>query len=170
MPQVRVLIVAGAVLLAVIAGVLVVALGSDDDPGGPTSPEPTLTLTAGDFGPAPVLGQWVTDIFPTHASVVPRSLTQTVDPGNPRGVCFEADFTGLPENALWFRMAVDEEEVTTQGIWVVDSETNPTRGKFCYDPPEGLEPGVHTAAVAVQAPDGVSDPRETVAWAFEVVP
>jgi hypothetical protein len=170
MPQVRVLIVVGAVLLAVIAGVLVVALGSDDDPGGPTSPEPTLTLTAEDFGPAPTLGQWVVDIFPTHASVVPQRLTRTVDPGDPRGVCFEASFTDLPESALWFRMAVDAEDVTVRGIWIVDRETNPTRGKFCFDPPAGLEPGIHTAAVAVQAPDGASEPRQIVQWAFEVVP
>lgn len=170
MPQTRVLLVVGAVLAAVIVGVLVVALGSDDDPGGPTAPDPTATLTAGDFGPAPTLGDWVLNVFPVHASVVPRRLTQTVNPGDRRGVCFEASFTDLPQNTLWFRMAVDDREVTIEGIWIVDSEVDPTGGTFCYDPPEGLEPGLHTAAVAVQAPDGASAPRQTVAWAFEVIP
>jgi hypothetical protein len=171
MPRNRVLVVAGGVLLLAVAVVIALAVGGgDDDPAPAADPDATPTLTAGDFGPPPTLGEWVVSVFPVHASVVPRSLTQTTNPNNPRGVCFEASFIGLPQSALHFRMAVDEQEVTTEGIWIVDSEENPTRGTFCFDPAEGLEPGVHTAAIVVQDPDGVSEPRQIVAWAFEVVP
>lgn len=170
MPRNRLLLVAAAILV-VAAGVIAFAvLGGDDDPGAPVAPEPTATFEPGDFGPPPTLGGWVLSIFPTHASAVPRSLTQSLTPGDGRGVCFEASFHDLPQNALWFRMAVDDREVTDQGIWAVDSEASPTGGRFCYDPAEGLEVGFHTAAIVVQAPDGVSEARQRVAWAFEVIP
>lgn len=171
-------------VLAVIAGALVVigvgvasviwlGGGDDEDDAPPANAENTATptLTAGDFGPAPRLGDWILDVYPIHASAIPQAETRTTNPNDPRGVCFEASFHDLPENARWFRMAVDGEEVTTQGIWIVESEVNPTGGTFCYDPPEGLEVGVHEAAVSVQNPSAPSQPtRQIVAWKFEVIP
>lgn len=170
MPRNVVLVSVAVLLVFVVAGAAVWAGGNSDDPGAPQSPQSTATIPIDEFGPAPTLGGWVLDVFPAHASAVPQELTRG-DNSGARGVCFEASFHDLPENALWFRMAVDDKEVTTQGVWTVSSRDAPEGGRFCYDPPEGLSVGLHTAAVTVQNPNNpAEETRQAVGWAFEVIP
>ncbi len=167
------IVIAGVLVLVAVGAVSVFLLGGGDD-NSPSSPGATATVstvTPGDFGPAPTLGDWVLDVFPVHASAIPQSRTRTTNPSSPSGVCFEASFHDLPENTLWFRMAVDGVEVTTEGVWIVADRNNAEGGTFCYDPPEGLEVGVHEAAVSVQSPNDTSQPtRQLVGWKFEVIP
>jgi hypothetical protein len=166
--------------LAIAAALLALPLLAAACGDGPDAPAATPTqratatpTTAGDPawpGPPPNLGTNVTAITPTHGQRVTQLDTRSPDPTRPRGVCFQASFDELPENALWFRMAVDDREVTTEITWIVATRENPEGGRACYAPAEGLAPGRHTAAVSVQNPNNPNDIRELVAWAFEVTP
>ncbi|MFN8505983.1 MAG: hypothetical protein U0547_00290 [Dehalococcoidia bacterium] len=128
----------------------------------PTLAQPTIGLTA----PAPRLGGNVTKVSPAHGATVSQASTRTIDPSRPGGLCFEASFEGLPENSLWFRLRMDEQELTTKMTWVVDSFENPTAGRGCYAPAEGLPVGLHNAAVAVQNPNSATEPtKQLVVWA-----
>ena len=164
------------VIAAGLAALSLLAAACGDGPDAPATPaaRPTATPTkAGDPswpGPPPNLGTNVTAITPAHGQRVTQLDTRSPDPRRPRGVCFQASFEDLPENVLWFRMAVDDREVTTEMTWVVATQVNPEGGRGCYAPPEGLPPGRHTAAVSVQNPSNPNDIRELVAWAFEVTP
>ena len=130
----------------------------------PTSPPP-------EFGTAPVLGGNITKITPEHASKVTQLSTRSPNQTRPGGVCADVNFKDLPENAQWFRMVLDDTEVTTKLTWIVASRENPLDGKVCYAPAEGLAAGRHTAAMAVQDPRNTgSTTRQIVAWAFEVTP
>lgn len=131
----------------------------------PTLAQPTIPLTA----PTPRLGGNVTKISPTHGSTVSQASTRTLDPSRPGGLCFEASFEGLEQNSLWFRLRLDEQELTNKMTWVVDSLDNPSAGRGCYAPTEGLPVGLHNAAVAVQNPNSPTEPtKQLVVWAFEV--
>lgn len=137
------------------------------------TPVPTKTATplASEFGTAPVLGGNITKITPEHASKVTQASTRSPIQTKPGGICAEVNFKDLPENAQWFRMVLDDTEVTTKLTWIVASRENPQDGKVCYAPVEGLTPGRHTAAMAVQDPRNPSSTtRQIVAWAFEVTP
>lgn len=138
-------------------------------PGGTAAPAGSATIAP--FGPAPTLGGNVTDISPGHAERVTQPSTRTVDAYKPSGVCFGASFKNAPEQAQWFRMAVDDQEVTTKLIWFVPTQNAPETGRACYAPPQGLPVGRHTAAVSVQNPRSLTEPpRQMVAWAFDVTP
>jgi len=130
---------------------------------------PTPAGTPGSFGPAPKLGGNIPKVSPAHGSTVTQASTRSPNPERPGGVCFEADFTDLPENSLWFRMALDDQEVTVKLTWVVASKDAPTGGRACYAPAEGIPVGRHTVAVAVQNPNSTREPtRQLVSWGFEV--
>jgi hypothetical protein len=162
------------------------ACGDGADPGPTATPtatgtaqvvqtaEPgraTITATSNQtgFGPAPTLGGHVNALSPEHGQRIPQAQTRTIDPGNPRGICAEVDFEGLPENVLWFRFALDGREYTTQLVWVVPTDVNPEEGKMCYAPEEGIPVGMHDAAIVVQDPsDTAAATREVVSWRFEV--
>jgi hypothetical protein len=170
------LLVAIGILFVIIVGaisVLALGGGGDDEDGSPADPDATPTLDAGAFGPAPTLGDWVEAIFPVHASAIPQSATRSPNPQDPNGVCIEANFDGLPQNTLWFRMAVDGVEVTAApgSVWIVPTQVDPEGGRFCWAPEGGLEVGIHDAAVTVQDPNNANAPtRQIVAWKFEVIP
>ncbi|MBI2764507.1 MAG: hypothetical protein HYX53_01205 [Chloroflexi bacterium] len=132
---------------------------------GVATPTPDLK------GPAPRLGGNVTKVSPAHGSQVKQSSTRTSNVNVPGGVCFEANFDGLQENIQWFRLRVDDQEVTTKMTWAVDSADNPSKGRGCYPPTDGIPVGLHTAAVSVQNPSNLNEPtKQLVVWTFEVVP
>ena len=174
-----ILVVVGVLVLIIVGAVSILALGGGDDDSGdngsntPAASDGTPTLMADDFGPPPKLGDWIEAVFPVHASAIPQSRTRTPDPGNPNGVCIEASFHDLQKNTLWFRMAVDGVEVTAAkgSVWIVPTQVDPEGGRFCWAPEEGLEVGIHEAAVSVQNPDNANEPtRQIVGWKFEVIP
>ena len=150
--------------LVVLVAALVLACGDGPDDLEPT---PTPTLAPDEFGPAPSLGRNVVAISPEHGSSLPQAATRPISIRS--GVCAEVNFTGTPEKALWFRMVVDEREVTEELLWIIPSE-DPEEGTVCYQPDEGLEVGRHEAALSVQDPNGASAPRQIVGWSFEVTP
>lgn len=178
---------AGLLLLATTAAALAAACGGDDNttvdsynrlsqsptPARSATPSATGTVdgTTTVFGPAPKLGGNVLKINPEHASRVAQATTRAATPDQPKGVCFEADFTGLDGNLQWFRLALDGEEVTPKLTWAVSSQTSPKGGRACYPLKDGLTVGMHTAAVSVQNPKNPAEPpRQLVAWGFEVIP
>ncbi len=133
-------------------------------PAGAASPTPRI-------GPSPALGGYVTLITPNNGQILSQLDTQSPNPSKPRGVCFQADFKDLEQTGLWFRMAVDDKEVTVELVWLVTNRESPTGGRACFAPPEGLKVGRHTAAVSVQNPSNAAEPpRQIVAWAFDVTP
>lgn len=146
-----------------------------DTPATTATPgAPGVTGTAGipeDFGPAPVLGGNITSITPEHAAKVTQASTRTVNLGDPKGICAQVTFDGLPQYAQWFRMAVDGVEVTEELLWIVPTREAPTTGKVCFVPEAGLAVGKHTAAIAVQDPNNpLAESKQVVGWAFEVTP
>ncbi len=158
-----------------LAAALLSSAACGDGPDAPaTGSTPGASGTPGipdDFGPAPLLGGNITKITPEHAAKVPQSSTVTTNLGDPKGICAEVTFDGLPQYAQWFRMAVDGVEVTEQLLWIVPTREAPTRGKVCFTPEKGLAVGKHTAALAVQDPNNpLADSKQVVGWAFEVVP
>jgi hypothetical protein len=165
-------------IVAVICACALVAAACGDgaDPAPTATPAGTATRAAatnqpGDFGPAPRLGDNITKISPPHASRVTQKSTQSPNADRPGGVCAEVNFEGLPENTQWFRMAIGQDEVTTQLVWVVPDASEPKEGKMCYAPEAGLPVGRHTAAISVQDPRDPSQPtKQVVAWEFEVTP
>ncbi len=165
-----------ALCAAVPFALAAVAAACGDGPDRTVSPAPgsataTASQTAAPYGPAPRLGGNVTAISPGHAEKVPQQSTRTPNPAKPNGVCFSVSFDGTPEYGQWFRMALDDQEVTTKLVWIVPTQNAPTAGRACYAPAEGIAAGRHTAAVSVQNPRNPSEPtRQIVAWAFEVTP
>lgn len=158
-----------------LAGAALSFAACGDGPDSPaTGATPGATGTPGipaDFGPAPVLGGNITKITPEHAAKVPQASTVTKNLGDPKGICAEVTFEGLPQYAQWFRMAVDGTEVTDQLLWIIPTREAPTTGKVCFTPEQGLAVGKHTAALAVQDPNNpLADSKQVVGWAFEVVP
>lgn len=156
-----------------LAGAALLFTACGDGPDAPAA-TPGATGTPGipeDFGPAPVLGGNITSITPEHGASVTQASTRTTNLGNPRGICAEVTFDGLPQYAQWFRMAVDGVEVTEELLWIVPTREQPTTGKVCFTPEAGLAVGKHTAALAVQDPNNpLADSKQVVGWAFEVVP
>lgn len=143
------------------------ACGDGDNPDPTPAPSPTRDASA--FGPTPVLGGNILDITPKHASSVKQAATRSPNPNRPEGVCAKVDFKDLPDTGRWFRMALDETEVTTELTWIVSSNESPTGGIMCFAPEEGIPVGRHTAAVAVQDPNNPQAPtRQIVAWEFDV--
>ena len=137
------------------------------------TPAPTRqpTLSPGDYGAPPILGGNITKISPEHASKVTQASTRSPVQTKPGGICADVNFKDLPENAQWFRMVLDDTEVTTKLTWIVASRDNPQDGRVCYAPEAGLPVGRHTAAMAVQDPRNTSSTtRQIVAWAFDVIP
>lgn len=127
--------------------------------------------TTTQFGPAPKLGGNVIKVQPAHAERIAQPLTRAATPDQPKGLCFEASFSGLDGNIQWFRLVLDGQEVTPKLTWAVSSATNPTGGRACYPLKDGIPVGVHTAAVSVQNPNNPNEPpRQLVGWGFEVTP
>ena len=152
-------------------------LGSVTQTGSPAAtpsvkPGATAPAIPDDFGPKPVLGGNVLNIAPGWAAKVAQDATKTKDPRNPKGICADISFDGLPENAQWIRMAVDGVEVTPKLTWIVASkDVAPERGTVCYAPEAGLTVGKHSAAVSVQNPNNpMAATKQLVSWAFEVTP
>lgn len=135
------------------------------------TPTATPTTDPNDFGPPPVLGGNITAIVPQHGTKVAQAKTRTTNPQNPAGMCAQVTFDGLPENAQWFRVAFDGEEVTSKLVLIVRSVNDPTGATICYSPAEGFAIGRHSVAIAVQDPRNASVPtRQVVAWKFDVTP
>ncbi|MBI2766492.1 MAG: hypothetical protein HYX53_11360 [Chloroflexi bacterium] len=156
--------------------------------GGSSGAAPAAARTAGSATPAatrtpnlgsapPRLGGNIMKVTPAHGSRVTQASTRTTDPNKPSGLCIDVSFAGIGgENALmWFRLVLDASEVTVApGItWGgFDNPDAPTRGRLCYAPPGGLQPGLHTAAAAVRDPNDISNApaMQIVSWVFEVLP
>jgi hypothetical protein len=152
----------------VLVSLFAASCGDGPDP----VPTPTPTQERSSWSQPPVLGGNVLVVSPEHASSVPRSATAMVGEASPRGVCAEVSFQDLPQSGQWFRMAVDGVEVTASSdiYWFISSQ-DAEGGTICYAPAAGLEPGRHTAAIAVQNPTNpAADARQTVGWEFEVTP
>lgn len=111
----------------------------------------------------------ITAITPQNGAQVRQRATRALSSGGPSGVCFEANWADLPEQRLWFQMAVDGRLTTTQVDWHVADEAA-TEGTGCFAPPQGLKTGLHQVAVSVQDPNANRAPSEIVSWQFEVVP
>ena len=158
-----------SLLLAAVPAVLFVSAACGDGSGEAEDVSPTADPA--DFGPAPALGGNITKVSPAHAATVSRAATITTNQLDPKGVCVNVNFEGLPNYGQSFRFIVDETDVTAGGdtSWIVPTRQNPTDGVLCYAPPGGLAPGRHTAAVGVQDPNSLTAPfKQTVAWAFQV--
>jgi hypothetical protein len=190
----RVSLPAAALIVAAFAAVpALAACSSDESIGGPTKAAttvngsaqattapaktqaaPTPTPNIGTYpGPDPKLGGNITAISPTNGQAITQLDSQSPNATKPRGICFVADFTDLPENEgpLWMRMALDGNEVTEQLTWLVATKDNPTGGRACYAPEKGLPVGKHSAAVSVQNPSNPNEPpKQLVAWKFEIKP
>jgi hypothetical protein len=164
----------GAILAAALA---ITACGDgpkSTSPTAPTTAAKTGTRVAGPkagdpFGPAPKLGANITKVNPAHGMTVTQESTRSPIADRPNGVCFEADFAGLAENVLWFRMAFDGEEVTTKMTWVTATRTDAKGGRGCYAPAAGFTAGRHQVAASVQDPNNPAvAPRQVIAWEFDV--
>lgn len=137
----------------------------------PDTPTPKPTIDPEALGPPPVLGGNITKITPEHGARVKQAATRSPNPNNPGGICADVTFDGLPENAQWFRMAFDGDEVTQKLTWIVSSNVAPKDGRVCYAPAEGFKEGRHSVALAVQDPRNPQVPtRQIVAWKFDVIP
>lgn len=144
---------------------------------GPDKPEPTVAGASptvvgstAEFGPEPVLGENIVSVSPGWAERVKQASTRTANPTKPGGLCAVVDFKDLPETIRWFRLVLDETEVTTSLTWAIAPEGGDrSGGRMCYAPAEGIPVGVHSAAIAVQDPNNVqARSRQIVAWKFEV--
>lgn len=154
-----VIVVAGAIAIALLAGG-----GDDGDDAEPTPGE--NGAASDDFGEAPDLDGHVTAIFPEHAESVSQQATRPGSGDIPGAICVEVEFGDT--DGVWYRMAVGGEEVTEDTVWAVPSREDPEDGRLCYDPAEGLDPGIVDAAVTVQDPNSNAPPSEVVSWRFEV--
>lgn len=138
--------------------------------GGSKNGPATVSPTEDPFGLPPTLGGNVVEVIPAHGSRVAQSETRSGTLNAPSGVCVRANFEGLPERTLWFRMAIDGVEVTDRLVWFLSAQ-DALEGTACYRQAEGLPVGLHSAAVVVQNPFNLNEPpRQLVAWAFEVTP
>lgn len=137
----------------------------------PDTPTPKPTIDPNSLGPAPVLGGNVVSITPEHGAEVKQAATHSPNPNQPGGICANVTFDGLAENAQWFRMAFDGEEVTQKLTWIVTTKVAPEGGRVCYAPAEGFTEGRHSVALAVQDPRNPQvATRQMVAWKFDVIP
>lgn len=151
--------------LGLAAALLLAACGDGPDP----VPTPSPTPDVGEFGPPPDLGGNILKVSPPHGVTVSQASTRSPDPSRPGGICAEVSFQGTPQYGQWFRMAVDGVEVTDRLTWVIPTQEDPKNGRVCYAPAEGLAPGRHEAALAVQDPLNPSAPtKQVVGWAFMV--
>lgn len=138
---------------------------------GPTSPPSTGSPSPTPaIGPAPILAGNITAISPKHGATVKQVDTRSPNAEQPRGVCADVNFTDLPENFQWFRMAFDGTEVTQKLVLIASSAQAPEDGRICYAPVEGFAVGRHSVAVSVQSPRDTTAPtRQIVSWVFDVV-
>lgn len=151
-----------------VLGVLVaagVACGGGTDGAGVPSQAPPP------FGPTPALGGHILAVFPEHGASIAQAATRTVDERQPQPPCFSVDFTGLAEQAQWFRVQVDGVEVTPRLTWVVPSNPRPGASpRGCYGTAEGLSVGRHTVTIVVRDPRNAAAPiRQVVTWSFDVL-
>lgn len=154
---------------ATTASTATTATGADASttPDGATPADPTRA--PGDYGPEPILEGYVLRVTPAWGTTVKQAATRTPNPANPRGLCAEVSYEGLPENNQWFRMAVNGVEVTQQLTIITDRAENPTGGLLCYAPEEGLPVGRIQAAVVVQNPNNPDEnTRQVAQWEFDV--
>lgn len=139
-------------------------------PGPTTVPSSGSPSPTPEIGPAPLLAGNITAISPKHAAKVKQIDTRSPNPQQPRGVCADVNFTDLPENFQWFRMAFDGAEVTQKLVLIASSAQAPEDGRICYAPTEGFTVGRHSVAVSVQSPRDTTAPtRQIVSWVFDVV-
>jgi len=138
------------------------------------TPQPSAVSV---YGVPPVLGGNVTAVAPGWAKSVKQSATRTTNKLNPSGVCADVTYVPPATSNLWFRMAVDGQEVTSK-LTVIGHDTAQSgqtpvvaKGTICYAPADGLPAGIHSAAVSVQNPQDPSAAIvQTVSWKFEVTP
>lgn len=170
------LLVTGLVAVVAASAFAAISLGNDDDPATADTTSPTATAegaTPGATedvypGPAPEMTDHITQIIPEHGGQMKQALTRQT--AGQSGVCAVVSYKDLPENNQWFRMAVDDKEVTQELTLIPTSRDAPEGATMCYAPVEGLEVGRHTAAIIVQNPRSTGGVAlETVAWKFEVV-
>ncbi len=157
------------------AALLLIAASCGDGGPAPSASAPgdasgaTPTSTPDPFGPPPQLGEYVLEVSPPHRARVRQEELVAESPLTPGGICARVDFRDLAENALWFRMAVDAEEVTPRLSWF--GRAGSTEATVCYAPPDALAPGIHQVALVVQNPFNQNEPpRQIVMWGFEVTP
>ena len=166
------LILGTVVIVAVVAGATF-ALGGDDDGGGTVAGgTATATRATGDtFGAAPKMTAHITQVIPSHGTKIQQRTTLPSGRGA-SGICAVVNYKDLPENNQWFRMAVDDAEVTQKLTLVLEgTEADPKGATMCYAPEGGVPVGVHSAAIIMQDPRDTSGaPKELVAWKFEIIP
>lgn len=175
------LLVAGTIAVIAATVFAAIAMGGDDTPASADATTATVTTSApagtttpaqtpdsNELGPAPVMTAHVTKILPEHGGKVKQAATR--ESNGQSGVCAVVSYKDLPENNQWFRMAVDDQEVTQKLSLIVTSKEDPEGATMCYAPKDGLSVGRHSAAIIVQNPRVTSGPpQETVAWKFDVV-
>jgi DNA-binding CsgD family transcriptional regulator len=116
----------------------------------------------------PAMTHNVLAITPKYNQLVKQADTQTADRLKPQGVCTDVTLDASAPNLPWFRMAVDDAEVTSQLVDVV--HTDKSAATLCYAPAAGLERGTHYASVVVVDPSGQWPVGQRVARSFDVVP
>lgn len=143
----------------------------DDDfelPAG--TDEPMATADPEGFGEAPELDGNIVGLWPNHGESVTQGSTRTPNPREPGGVC--ADIVFEETTGVWYRMAINGREVTTETTWDLTEAEDPQRpdiGRLCYAPEEGVEVGRVQAAVSVKDPENADGPpAEVIGWEFEV--
>lgn len=167
------------VLVMLAAATVAAACGDGPDPVSTVTVAPTATraVERPTAIPSPTLPDGFFEaISPAHGAKVTQASTRSPNPSRPGGICFQVNFEGLEKNTLWFRMVLDEKEVTVaKGFtWILpqgSDTTPPEGGTACYAPAEGFPVGVHHVVVAVQNPDNPQEPtRQFMEWQFEVTP
>lgn len=168
--------------VAAMAGLVLVACGDGNEAARtPEPPAGTSATVPSGTGPqqtirAPKLPDGnIEAVFPAHASVVKQASTRSPNQQLPGGLCVDVNFKDTPELAQWFRMSLDDVEVTADRNVVWAPKRGPSgnfeTGRMCYAPVDGLAVGKHKASVSVQNPTNPSEPtRHLVRWEFEVVP
>jgi len=136
----------------------------------------TITALGGNaalFGPfpdqtvPPTMTANIRSISPSHLGLVSQADTRTPDKTHPHGVCAEIALDAAAPNFQWFRMALDDADVTHDLTDVV--RDGDTTARLCYAPTDGLATGVHFASLVVARP-GTEVALQRVTWQFHVVP
>jgi DNA-binding CsgD family transcriptional regulator len=117
----------------------------------------------------PPVGGIVIALLPADGAEVTQESTRSLQPGTVNGVCASVEFSRPAVNGQWYRLWLDDVEVTSKSTWVLPGARSDT-GRLCYAPAEGLEIGPHTARLSVGDPLGTGPVLVQTIWSFVVRP